>query len=224
MVATYRKSGSAAAQVWILGGGRFGRQAMNVMRRQPFPAALTLVDTREVAGLPSGLEVVRGDAVDWLVDHLPEASGTVWIIPAVPVHLAVEWLKRSIVSAGGTVQPVAMQETMLQFFPHPYRLASSQLAVSHADFLCPPNCMEPEELCTYTKKPRPEPLYSLLQRVGGGFTPVIVRSRQFGSGVGGYFPEDLQMLYKRAVSQPNIPLLIGTACKCHGIVDGLMVG
>lgn len=224
MVSTHDAMQTTGEEVWILGGGRFGRHAVEMIQKQTSTAAITVVDRQVIHELPSAVEFVHGDAVAWLVEHLAEDTAAGKIIPAVPVHLLAEWLKRKILSAGGGVHSVEIAEGLLKNFPNPYRLNPSQLAVSHADFLCPSSCIEPEEVCTYTQQPRPTPLYDFLQKQPcGDFTPLIVRSRQFGSGVGGYYSEDFWDLLKRVVSLPKIPLLIGTACKCHGIVDGLII-
>ncbi|MFW2366078.1 MAG: hypothetical protein ACN4GW_06655 [Desulforhopalus sp.] len=215
---------TAGEKVWILGGGRFGQQAVEVMLKKTSPEAITLVDTRMIQELSGDITFIQEDAVDWLVDHLSRGSGVGKIIPALPVHLVVEWLKGKISSSGAVVQSVDINDELLENFPNPYRTSPSQIVVSNADFICPPTCVEPEKLCTYTKQPRPTPLYHLLQEQSGrGFIPLIVRSRQFGSGVGGYYPEDIWVLYERVLALRNTPLLIGTACKCHGIVDGLIV-
>jgi hypothetical protein len=216
--------GSAGKEVWILGGGRFGRQAAEVLQKKVPGAAITVVDKEVIAGLPGNIDFVQAEAVEWLVEHLAGDSAGIKIVPAIPVHLIAEWLKRKISSAGSVVESVEIADELLKNFPNPYRLSPSQLAVSHADFLCPPTCVEPEDVCTYTREPRPAPLYEVLQKQPcGKFTPVIIRSHQFGGGVGGYYPDDFRQLHERVVLLPKIPLLIGTACKCHGIVDGLLV-
>lgn len=215
----------SAEKIWVLGAGKFGLRAALMMRKELPAAAITLVDSRQLTTVPAEIECVCADAVDWLVEHLTPDTDVAAIIPAVPLHLAAEWLKRKIMLARGAVSTVEITAATVQGFPNPCRLSPSQLAVSHADFLCPENCAEPEGLCTVTGQDRPAPLYRLLERTGcGNYTPLIVRSRQFGPGVGGYAPADLWELYRRARALRNIPLLIGTACKCHGIIDGLRTG
>ncbi|MGW8194439.1 MAG: potassium transporter [Desulforhopalus sp.] len=216
---------SPVERIWVLGAGRFGLRAAMLLHQKIPQGAITLVDSRPLAEAPADVEFVCGDAVDWLVEHLVDDSVETWIIPAVPFHLAAEWLKRKIIVAGKSVLPVAISAATANRFPNPYRLGPSQLALSHADFLCPENCPEPEKFCTFTGQPRPEPLYRLLDTAAGdGFTPLVLRSRQFGAGVGGYLPADLLDLYNRAVSLPGAKLLVGTACSCHGIIDGLRIG
>jgi hypothetical protein len=208
--------------IWILGGGKFGSRAARVLRKQLPAARILVVDIHDPDNLPGDVDVVCDDCVSWLVDNLTQTGKVSKIVPAVPLHVAVEWLKRKLALAGFIVQPTEIPDSVLQRLPNPFNLAPNQIAVSHADFLCPPNCPEPDIFCTATGQPRPMPLYQMLaSMVFEEFIPVILRSRQFSSGVGGFYPDDLWNLLRRCSSLPAKSLLIGTACKCHGIVDGL---
>ena len=146
------------------------------------------------------------------------------IVPALPLHLAAEWLKGVLSDQNTSCYPVNIPDELLEKFPHPIRQNSSQVVVSHADFICPAHCREPENICTYTGKKRPTPLFKIIDNIEHmPFVPLVIKSRQFAQGVGGFFPEDLWKLYRHAISTPKTLLLIGTACKCHGIIDGLMI-
>jgi len=48
----------------------------------------------------------------------------------------------------------------------------------------------------------------------------VVASRQLAPGVGGYAPRRLLDLAATVAKAPG-PLLIATACRCHGVVHGL---
>jgi hypothetical protein len=208
--------------IWILGGGKFGSRAARVLRRQLPTAHITVIDLQNAADLPGDVEVIRDDCVNWLVDNLTPDATVDKIVPAVPLHLAVEWLKKILSRTGFSVQDLDIPDSILQRLPKPFRISPSQVALSHADFICPPDCPEPEKICTGTGLPRPQPLFQLLASGDiGDFTPVILRSRQFSRGVGGFYPADLWSLLERCISLPAQPLLVGTACKCHGIVDGI---
>jgi len=214
-------SASSDETVWVLGGGQFGQRAVDLLRKAAPAATLVVIDRQPPGDLPADVECVRADGVAWLVEHFFPQTRVGKIIPAIPRHLAAEWLKRKLAEEGADVCALDIPEDLLLRFPHPMRLSPGQVVMSHADFICPPNCAEPDELCSYTRRPRPTPLYRLLETLDcGSFTPLIVRSRQFAAGVGGFFPEDLWQLLARARSLPGTPLLVGSACKCHGIVDG----
>jgi hypothetical protein len=208
--------------IWVLGGGKFGKRAIDLLRRELPSAAIVLVEKRPSPDLPDDIEIVCADGAAWLAENFSETSVAGRIIPALPLHLAAEWLKRKLNSEGVAVTSLSLPEQMLRQFPHPLRQGLSQAVISYADFLCPPYCEEPENHCTATGKPRPLPLYRLPETIDTTpFTPLMIRSRQFAPGVGGFFPEDLWHLFNRAISLPDTPLLIGTACRCHGIIDGL---
>lgn len=210
--------------VWVLGGGRFGLHTVKILKQEIPTANIIVVDCQPIGNLPYGVEFVCADGVEWLTEHFTPNANVTRIIPTLPLHLALEWLKKKLSLELVTVDPVEIPHEFLSCFPHPFRKSSNQIVVSHADFLCPPNCSEPEELCTYTQKQRPQSLYRLLEKADcGAFVSLVVRSRQFYRGVGGFYPEDLWNLLNRTKSLPETPLLIGTACKCHGIVDGLSI-
>lgn len=221
---TLRQDTKAAATgtLWIIGGGYFGRRAAELLRKDAPTGKIVVVDRLPIRDLPGDIDTVCADGVDWLVEHLTPGTDVDSIIPALPVHLAADWLKISLLNEHRIVRSPEISDAQLRHFPHPLRVSRSRIVMSHADFHCPPNCSEPDILCTYTQRPRPQSLYRLLATMDNGdFTPLILRSRQFHPGVGGFFPEDLWHLLERARALPGTPLLIGTACKCHGIVDSL---
>jgi hypothetical protein len=211
--------------VWILGGGKFGLRAAKLLRQQTPQPAIVVVDNSPVPDLLEeieGVESIRADAVDWFTEHFVAGAAVSRIVPAIPLHAAVEWLKKKLARNNYLVKSLPLTDALLEDLPNPFRTGPSQIAVSYADFLCPDNCPEPEQTCTVTGEPRPTPLYSYLQQLSlADFRPIILRSRQFAPGVGGFYPEDLWHLLSEVQALPERPLLVGTACKCHGIVDGL---
>jgi hypothetical protein len=105
--------------------------------------------------------------------------------------------------------------------PHPFPVDSGGLAVSYADFVCPPDCPEPKDFCTFTGKPRPGILYQDIQAAApAGWTAVVVQSRQLAPGLGALRTDDLFQAERR-VQNHGGRVLIATACKCHGLVHGL---
>ncbi len=217
--ATRQIARNSRENIWILGGGTFGQRAANTILRHNPSVKLTLVDLHPSLELPAAVTVIQEDAVSWLDGHLSPSAKVNKIIPAVPLHLAAEWLMRKAVASKFIAKAVEIENGYLKELPNLVRMSISQITFSHADFLCPPHCNEPE-LCTYTKKPRPTPLYQLLRE--HEFHPFIchiIRSRQFAPGVGGFYPQDLWNMFENIISLPNTPLLLATACKCHGIID-----
>ena len=180
---------------------------------------LTIVDLDPSFNLPYNANIIKENAISWLYKNLTQTAVVDKIIPAVPLHLAAEWLKKKTALDNFTIEIVELKDTHLQGLPHPIRQGISQVSISYADFLCPPHCSE-HELCTITKKRRPTPLYELLLTHDfHPFTTYIIRSRQFGAGVGGFYPKDLWNIYENLKSLSDASLLLATACKCHGIID-----
>ena len=96
--------------------------------------------------------------------------------------------------------------------------------VSYADFRCPDDCPEPSDHCTVTGKKRGKPLYKLLGDIAlPGFRVHVIRSRQLAPGIGGYSIGDLEGLRERVEGGGNSKWLVGTACKCHGIISAVEV-
>ncbi len=207
---------------WVLGGGQFGRRAVELLKKDTPSSNIVVVDRVPIRDLPVEIEIVCADGVEWLAKHFTPDAGVSKIIPALPLHVAADWIKKKLSDEHRIVSTPEIPDERLDLFPHPIRLNPNRVVMSHADFLCPPNCSEPDVICTYTQMRRPLALYRFLEEINfGNFVPLILRSRQFASGVGGFFPEDLWILLERARLLPGTPLLVGTACKCHGIVDGL---
>ena len=145
---------------WILGAGRFGRRALSVLGRKYPEAAITVVDRDgdPVGEAPAGgrISAVRAEAVTYLVEHLkPGQSAPEWIVPAVPVHVAYEWVTRRLAAEGFRPTPLAVPETVVQSLPNVFRGTGGAIYASNADFICPDNCPEPDAICTHTGKPRP---------------------------------------------------------------------
>jgi len=214
------KISSSTESIWVIGGGKFGRRAVRLLHKATPSAEIIVVDHELIPDLPPDIEVVCGEGVEWLAEQCVSDSLVTKIIPVIPVHLAAEWLKMKLASDGGVLSSEEIPENLLQQLPHPIRVRPDKIVISHADFICPENCSEPDTLCSYTQQLRPPPLYTILETMDwGDLTPIIIRSRQFAAGVGGFYLKDLWNLLIRAKSLPEVPLLIGTACKCHGVLD-----
>jgi hypothetical protein len=222
MISIQGKKSTSPEIIWVLGCGKFGRRAVELLKKAAPGSTIIVVDRLPAFDMTGNIEIIRADAVEWLTEHFTPDAVVDKIIPAIPLHLAFEWLQNKLSGEHRIVRSVEIPDNQLHYLPNPIRLSLSRVAMSHADFLCPENCSEPEEICTYTRRQRPQSLYHLLETmVFGNFTPLIVRSRQFAPGVGGFFSGDFWNLLEQARLLPETPLLIGTACKCHGVVDGL---
>lgn len=216
---------AATESIWILGGGQFGRHAVSKLRQNSPDANIILVEKETLAEPLRNVTCIHEDGVAWLTRNLTIDAKVNKIVPALPLHLAAEWMKHVLSEKGIPWQSVDIPDELLSCLPHPLRQSPSQAVVSHADFICPTHCREPDKICTSTGKKRPKALYELIENMAHApFASLVIRSRQFASGVGGFFPEDLWNVFQQSESLHKTPLLIGTACKCHGIIDGLIIG
>lgn len=208
--------------ILIMGAGRFGGRAARILSsrlKSPIwvldkdPEALARIDAPAVSK-------VRGNGFRFLAENFTRLKPTHMIIPAIPYHLAFEWVR---VAIGETrVTPIPVPQEIKPLLPHTWMSPDGSLLISYADFLCPEDCAEPETHCTVTGVQREVPLYERLARLElQGYRTHIIRSHQLAPGVGGYPLEDLITLLGRLRRLPRARWLIGTACRCHGTVTAL---
>jgi len=206
---------------WIIGGGKFGLGAAKAISGADSSNKLTVVEKqktvcRQLGQL--GYEAVCMDGTQYLERHLTRTHHPDWIIPAIPVHVAYEWIRTKL-SKTSDVQKIAVPNDLITAFPNPIRGETGQIFISIADFKCPANCPEPDEICSYTGKPRSMILHEFLRSLQHpGFISLAIQSHQLAPGVGGYRPLALfEALNKIEAIQG--PVLLGTACSCHSIIQ-----
>ncbi|MFZ1202109.1 MAG: potassium transporter [Desulfobacterales bacterium] len=207
--------------VWILGAGQFGEIAAVRLRLKYPEATLIVVDEdpsalREVEAVAS--TTVLGEGVAYLAQHLAVSGPPEWIAPAIPVHVAFEWIALRL-AAAYQIEKLAVPESVTHHLGRVVTGQGGSVYTSLADFTCPGNCPEPADLCFVTGKPRPVDLHQELAAVDPRLMmPVIIRSRQLSAGVGGFRPGDLFEALRK-VQECHGPVLVGTACRCHSVLD-----
>ena len=145
-------------------------------------------------------------------DNLPDQ-----IIPSVPIHLAYQWVKQQIM-----LRPIPVPRRIISCLPNPMMGKEKEVYMSYADFICPDNCPEPADICTFTRQARKGTLYKLLESLSDKeVTSVVVRSRQLAPGVGGYTPQTLFNALGQ-VRCSEKPILFSTACRCHGVMHAFI--
>jgi len=208
----------------ILGAGKFGRLALVRLFRQEAAAALVVVEHRPEAlaaaralGLP-GVEWVEAEAMAFLAANLKGKPPWDWLIPMVPVHVAVAWLLAGPLKGWETV---AVPEAAGRLAKDWSRGPAGQLYLSRAAHLCPDDCSEPDSVCPVSGESREVPLSAELAAVNlPGWSTRVIPSRQLAPGVGGYPPEALLALGRELTGMAG-KVLVATACRCHGVVHGL---
>jgi hypothetical protein len=213
------------ASFLILGAGKFGLLAIQRLSAQDPEARLVVVD-RQPAALArarslevKGVDLVEAEAIDYLAAHLGPEPPWSWLIPMVPVHVAYAWLLAGPLAGQGW-GPGEVPGELEDLAALAIRGAEGELYLSRATHVCPDDCAEPE-VCPVTGEERGQPLFQKLAEASRPELPLhVVASRQLAPGVGGYSPRRLLEL-AAAVAGAKGPLLVATACRCHGVVHGL---
>lgn len=204
---------------WIIGAGRFGQIAVKRISRHIPGATITVVDKKPFISDNAGITTINADGIEWLKAMLDQDAAVDMIVPAIPVHVAAEWLKLNLLNVYD-IRAVSIPDFWLTQMPNAFRGKLGQAFVSHADFICPDNCPEPEKICTHTGKPRPLDLFCLLGNLDfEDVLPIVLRSHQLLPGVGGIHLADFLTARDTACKNSQRPLMIATACRCHGVVD-----
>ncbi len=207
---------------WILGAGKFGSIAVERIREKYPQDTIKVVDSNQqvLDALGSGVETHCMSGLDFLVNGLEPEAGPDWIVPAIPVHVAYEWLLARL-GKDKAARALDVPKDVAYQVPNPLWGKHGELYASQADFLCPDNCPEPENRCFKTKLPR-ENLFDLLKFVQvKDFSVVVIRSHQLTPGVGGVTPEALFQADKE-IGKTGGSVLICTACRCHGVIHGIL--
>ena len=212
------------ARILILGAGKFGLKAARVLSQKKHNR-VTVVDAD-----PERCEAVNGESIDGvsadgitcLVDRLKDPEPPDWVIPAIPLHVAFEWLQTTL-TEGTALDILPVPEQVCAQLPNPIEGPTGQVYMSYADFICPADCPEPADLCTFTGEARKGILHRVLAQIQfAEFTSVVVRSKQIAPGLGGYQPDDL-FTARTAVLSASGPVLFSTACKCHGVMQAFRI-
>lgn len=206
----------------IIGCGYFGSRAVEKLLRKDPHSRIIVVDKskktlQRVSNFP--IQTVASDGIFYLTQLLSEGHKIDYIIPAVPIHLAFEFILSQLKPLGWKKEIVPA----LSELPNPMMGKTGDFYTSLSDFLCPENCPEPAQYCTVTKKRRLKPLYKILKELKGSFQSKVIQSHQLAPGVGGFKTKDLidilsEIKKKRS---PSMRILISTASRCHGVTSML---
>ena len=75
-----------------------------------------------------------------------------------------------------------------------------------------------------TGERRDVPLYDLLSRLEvPDFRAHVIRSHQLAPGLGGYRVSDLKGMAEELAGDQITRWLLGTSCRCHGVVTALEI-
>lgn len=191
------------------------------MKKRYPESVLTVVDhcSQACNAIPeTDLTVVCMDGVEYLNQFLVDENLPDWIIPVIPIHLAFEWI-RCRMGPKISLIPIDVPEIALASLPNVFHGTTGQIFASNATFICPENCSEPQDICTFTRLPRKRSLYEAIAALPlDGFLNIVIQSHQLAPGMGGIVPKVLFQALM-AVHESTTPILLSTACRCHGVVQ-----
>jgi hypothetical protein len=208
----------------IIGCGHFGSRAAKKLSERNSHSRIIVVDQNKKAlqkvSRPP-IEPSVSDGTVFLKQFLSKGKRVDYIIPAVPLHLAFEFILSHLRPWGAKrkrIPPVAG-------LPNAVIGKTGDLYTSLANFVCSEDCPEPAQYCATTKKRRPKPLYQILNDLKGPFESRVIRSHQLTPGVGGFRPEALLGLLQdlKKKINPGQLILVSTASRCHGVTSALSI-
>jgi hypothetical protein len=208
-----------------LGAGYFGRLALRLLSGKDREGRFLVVD-RDPQALAAAralgvadTDTLEGEAIAYLAAYPGPEFSWDWLIPMVPLHVAADWLIAGPLAEKGWVMatvPPELGQIAVSSVPGP----RGELYLSQSGHLCPEDCAEPQR-CPVTGEER-QPLFQKLAAASRPGRPIlVVVSRQLAPGVGGFPPGDLDRL-AAAVDQASGPVLVATACRCHGVIHSLV--
>ncbi len=209
--------------IYILGSGHFGQRSARLLQKRLEKGGITVVDhqTKSLAAAETmGCRTITMDAIAFLSGQENQIKPDDWIVPAVPIHLAYEWL-RVMNDAESNLRQIPIPASICTLIPNPILGSEGQVYASIATFRCPEDCREPQNICTFTGKPRPQALWKTLSELEpAGYRSVCIVSHQLAPGVGGFQFKSLLHARNGIKMHPG-KILLSTACKCHGVIHAL---
>ncbi len=214
--------------LYVIGAGDFAKKYIPLLLDAYSLTNIVVID-KNIAALQSlkhlPLTSLHMEGVSFLLKAEDEMGGCPWIVPLVPFHLAFYWLVEKLSSSFGIIKNLSFTRQMTELFPHPHLGAKGELYCSYANFVCPDNCSDSEDICAYTKQKRQGVLFETLRNIHiKDFDMLVVPSVQIIPGIGAYSLKDLCGLYQKVLSKGvNQKYIVATACHCHGILDSFLV-
>ncbi|MEJ5292846.1 MAG: hypothetical protein WHS82_04530 [Candidatus Methanosuratincola sp.] len=228
--------------VLILGGGKYGTIALKRLQKKSERIVVVDVDPECQAGrhaerILSGSErpqrgssLVLSDGASFLSRLIDQGDVPDFVVLTIPKNvmaaLFISWAES--LGMGVLFDPDWMLKAAASF-PEKYIVAKDRtfgvLVASYArDHTCLDGCMQPE-VCPVTGERREKPMLELAtSSVEGDFVRVF-ESRLLESDVGGVEGKAILEAYKEFVSRADrgMRLAIGTACRCHAIVNFMRI-
>jgi len=211
-------------EVLVIGGGKFGFLAIKKLFQKikvvvdPIPSSELLKLCQKL-----GVHLWREDGQRVVQAILNNAVVPRWILPCLPVHLLVEWLRLDleVKNLKLVISPVP-QEAILKLPLVVFELCKVWY-LSLADSICLFNCQEPTKYCLKTGKLRGRDLYLRLADINiPNFCTAVLRSHQLLPGIGALKVKEMFILRDRLIYYGG-NWLIATSCRCHGVLQAVKI-
>jgi hypothetical protein len=224
----------------IFGGGCYGTFYARQLLRARAAGALVVDDiavidhsehprAAELLDETAPLRIVQADWADFLDTHFAAGAGDGehLVPPPFTPHLAVGWLLRSLERMFPDAHFAPQPFAALPGTPFQDQRAHGTLAVSHADWLCPVNCIEPAR-CPATRGPRDwdmdRTVRFFARDLDNAGQPVarvcLFHCHHLAWGVGTYPAQALvdarEALRQDIAGSKDLRFLVGTVSRCHG--------
>ena len=100
----------------IVGAGHFGKRAAQILKEtSDSPILIIDKDKDRIDSIePIHTKKIVSDGVNFLVKNIQSLNPSSVIVPAIPVHLASEWLKIFLEEHGWEIQPIRVPEEIIQ--------------------------------------------------------------------------------------------------------------
>jgi hypothetical protein len=233
----------------ILGGGCYGsfylRQLLRARDAEALPVSeIVVVDHNprpRAARENVEAEIVRFAEADWSdffdshLATLPNNTTDQFVPSPFNPHLGLGWLMRLVQHEFPDLHLALEPFSLLPDTPYREQREHGTMVASHADWICPVHCIEPE-ICPHTRGPRfwdmdvtGRLLGKRLENVGQPVESVhLFHCHHVSYGVGAYPAVELLQAREGILSalRPggNQRFLIGTISRCHGAFHLLAAG
>jgi len=232
--------------VFIAGGGYFGTNAVRFYKaRRDMNVLFSDIDVNCPAGkyadlviqsldeldFSKGVNMIVADAAEVLTELFARRTIPELIIPAVPGHFAAKALKNYLERNGLKVSPFkdplenVYRELSSRGLAISVDKANSVIVCSYMpfDLKCKVPCPQPE-ICPVTKRRKEKAMYELLNEIVKNVdVAYILHSSLITKNVGGFKGKELLEVVNECLRRKHCSLMIGTACRCHGIVNFLKI-
>jgi len=208
--------------VLVIGGGNFGTKACRYFKEQK--ARVILVDNDpacKAKGLVAKNDFILKDARsawDLVLKLKPD-----FIVPTCSSHTCGSWIGKyfRLKPLSASIADVTRRLPQSLFLGCDEPNATLIFSYMTRGKLCREDCPHPPTECGLTREPRPAPLCKLLEY--GVFElfdcAKIFVSEQMAPSVGAIKASDFLAFMKEIETKKPKTLAVGTACRCHGILN-----